>query len=378
MKKILTVCLLAISFMAGAENIATEKVIVKSPYPEGIFCFTPALCEGLNGRLVALVDFGGPETGRLDGPRSNGGDYDSGNQIRVMLSDDNGLTWRHTDTRLPMMHENIFRDGKRLYIIGHCGPLVITYSDDNGETWSGLSILNDETKWHQSSVAIDIYKGKITLVYESYTDYAHWPGVGLHLMQARCGSDLTRVDSWNFSPMYDTNKGPLETNTLRIYDRRHPLYDPSGKSWVLLSRCGDGSVGKAIITRGLELPDGSLAIEEFSDRYAIDFPGGNMKFDIVFDKKSRLYWLVHAVNIPGESDRRTLGLSYSPDLFNWKFAGTVARGATDNESRHYASLIIKGADLLIVSRSGDKDAVCAHDTDIITFHKVSGFRKLAK
>jgi len=376
MKKFLTTCLLAISFMAGAQNIATEKVIVKSPYPSGIFCFTPAICEGLNGRLVALVDFGGPATDRLDGPRSHGGDYDSGNQIRVLLSDDRGQSWRQTDTRLPMMHENLFRDGKRLYLIGHCGPLVITYSDDNGETWSELSILNDETRWHQSSVAIDIYKGKITLVYESYTDYAHWPGVGLHLMQARCGSDLTKVENWKFSAMYETDKGPLETNTVRVYDRHNPLYQKN--SWVLLSRCGNGSVGQAVITRGLELPDGSLAIQEMPDRYYIDFPGGNMKFQVLYDRKSRLYWLIHAVNIPGESDRRTLGLSYSHDLIHWSFAGTVARGKTDNESRHYASMIVSGNDLLVVSRSGDKDAANAHDTDIITFHVVPDFRRFAR
>ena len=116
--------------------IATETIIQESPYPSGIYLYTPALTEGFGGRLVAAVDFGGPDTFRLDGPHSDFGDYPSGNQIRVFLSDDRGKSWRDVHARLPMMHEILFKAGKSLYMIGHSGRLLITRSDDNGESWS--------------------------------------------------------------------------------------------------------------------------------------------------------------------------------------------------------------------------------------------------
>ena len=135
--------------------IADEKVICTSPDPEGVYLYTPALLEGFGGRLVAAVDFGGPGTAILDGPRSTLGDYPSGNQVRVLVSDDRGETWRETGARLPMMHEILFRAGTSLYMMGHTGKLVITRSDDNGETWTAPSVLCDRPRWHQSCGTVD-------------------------------------------------------------------------------------------------------------------------------------------------------------------------------------------------------------------------------
>ncbi len=69
-------------------------------------------------------------------------------------------------------------------------------------------------------------------------------------------------------------------------------------------------------------------------------------------------------------------LSYSPDLLRWTFAGLVAVGPTDHSARHYATMVLDGDDLLIVSRSGDEKARTAHDGNIVTFHRVKDFRKL--
>lgn len=135
--------------------------------------------EGFDGRFIIATDFGGPGTGKLDGPKSWFGDYPSGNQIRVFLSDDRGITWRATSARTPMMHEILFKAGNALYMIGHSKVLMITRSDDNGETWSEPSVLCDEGRWHQSCGAVDIHNGKITLVYEKWIHEGHpWPGVG--------------------------------------------------------------------------------------------------------------------------------------------------------------------------------------------------------
>lgn len=386
----------------GGDNshiVGSEQIIAQSPSPDSVYLYTPGIVEGLDGRLVVAVDFGGPGTSVLDGPKSDLGDYKSGNQIRVLLSDDKGKTWRWTSARIPMMHEILFKAGESLYMVGHSGRLLITRSDDNGETWSEPTILCPEPRWHQSCTPVDIHDGKVTLVYEKWVSDGHpWPGVGPVLMQARIGDDLTKADNWKFSDLYNPDDdmeasrpsgipvsdpgkaGILETNVIRVYDEKNPLYDPSGKSVVLMMRANTGIPDIGVMMKGTERQDGSLAIEKLkkNDReiYFTHIPGADIKFYVIYDPVSQLYWLLHS-QIDGRMNaRRRLALSFSPDLMRWTFAGLVAVGPADNAARHYASMIINGDDLFIVSRSGDERAKNAHDGNIVTFHRVKDFRNL--
>ena len=379
--------------------VASEVVIAESPAPDSVFLYTPGIIEGFDGRLVVSVDYGGPGTSVLDGPRSDFGDYKSGNQIRILLSDDNGKTWRETSARIPMMHEILFKAGKSLYMIGHSGRLLITRSDDNGETWSEPSVLCPEPRWHQSCAPVDIHDGKVTLVYEKWVSDGHpWPGVGPVLMQAKVDDDLTEASSWKFSDLYNPDEdmeasrpsgipltdpgkaGILETNVIRVYDEKNPFYDPSGKSVVLMMRASVGLPDIGVMMKGVEKTDGSLAVEKLAkngrEMYFAHIPGADLKFYVVYDPESHLYWLLHSQMDGRMNYRRRLALSYSPDLLKWTFAGLVAVGPADNAARHYASMIIHGDDLLIVSRSGDERARNSHDGNIVTFHRVKDFRDL--
>ena len=379
--------------------VASEVVIAESPAPDSVFLYTPGIVEGFDGRLIVSVDYGGPGTSVLDGARSDFGDYKPGNQIRVLLSDDNGKTWRETSARIPMMHETLFKAGTSLYMIGHSGRLLITRSDDNGETWSDPSVLCPEPRWHQSCTPVDIHDGKVTLVYEKWVSDGHpWPGVGPVLMQAKVDDDLTEASSWKFSDLYNPDEdmeasrpsgipltdpgkaGILETNVIRVYDEKNPFYDPSGKSVVLMMRASVGLPDIGVMMRGVEKPDGSLAVEKLTkngrEMYFAHIPGADLKFYVVYDPESRLYWLLHSQMDGRMNYRRRLALSYSPDLLKWTLAGLVAVGPADNAARHYASMIIHGDDLLIVSRSGDERARNSHDGNLVTFHRVKDFRSL--
>lgn len=379
--------------------LAGEKVITTSPNPDSIYLYTPAIAQGFGGRFVVAVDYGGPGTYSLDGPKSDFGDYKAGNQIRVLLSDDKGKTWRETPARIPMMHEILFKAGGSLYMIGHSGRLLITRSDDNGETWSEPAVLCPEPRWHQSCTAVDVYDGKVTLVYEKWVAEKHkWPGVGPVLMQAREDADLTDPSSWKFSELYNPDEdmeaarpsgipvnapgapGMLETNVIRVHNPANPFYDATGKSVALLARASTGFPDIGVMLKGYEREDGSLAIGRFrkneGEVYFVHIPGGDLKFHILYDPESRLYWLLHS-QIDGRMNyRRRLALSYSPDLLRWTFAGLVAVGPTDHSARHYATMIQDGDDLFIVSRSGDERARTAHDGNIVTFHRIKDFRKL--
>lgn len=383
--------------------IASEKVITRSPDPESIFLYTPALTEGLDGRFIAAVDYGGPGTWKLDGPKSDRGDYEAGNQVRVFLSDNRGKTWRDSGARLPMMHEILFKAGNRLYMIGHSGRLLITCSTDNGQTWSEPSVLRADGSWHQSCCAVDIHDGKVTLVYEKFLhEWYAWPGVGPVLMQADVDSDLCDAASWKFSDVYDPDPdmaafapmgipalpgeavdgaGILETNTVRVHDPENGFYDPQDRSVILLMRASTGYRDMGAMLKGVEKEDGSLSIEKLKmngkEIFFVPIPGGSLKFHICYDPESKLYWMVHSQITALMNERRRLALSWSPDLLSWTLAGLVAVGPADNASRHYATCMISGKNLYVVSRSGDLSAKNAHDADLTTFHVVKDFRRYA-
>ena len=379
--------------------VASEQVIAVSPGSDSIYLYTPGIVEGFDGRYVVSVDYGGPGTAALDGPTSDFGDFRAGNQIRILLSDDKGRTWRETPTRIPMMHEILFKAGKSLYMVGHSGRLLITRSDDNGESWSEPAVLCADPRWHQSCTAVDHHDGKVTLVYEKWVSDGHpWPGVGPVLMQAREEDDLTLAANWIFSDLYNPDAdmlaarpagiplvapqraGMLETNVVRTFDPQRPFYDSTGRSVVLLSRSATGFPDIGVLLRGYEREDGSLAIGRWhkndGEVYFVHIPGGDLKFHLVYDPETRLYWLLHSQIDGRMSSRRRLALSFSPDLLHWTFAGLVAVGPTDHSARHYATMIIDGNDLCIVSRSGDENAKTAHDGNIVTFHRVRDFRSL--
>ena len=379
--------------------LADEEIIARSPNPDSIFLYTPGITVCASGRYVVSIDYGGPGTFKLDGPLSDFGDYKSGNQIRVLLSDDKGESWTESDARIPMMHEILFEAGGKLYMIGHSGRLLISCSTDEGTSWSEPSVLCAEPRWHQSCTSVDIHEGTVRLVYEKWVSEGHkWPGVGPVLMQADENSDLTLPESWRFSELYNPDcdmlasrpsgipltepgsAGMLETNVVRIHNPQNPFSDSTGNSVVLMARANTGWPDIGVMLKGYTDSYGNPVIGRLrkneGEVYFTHIPGGELKFHVVYDPVDGLYWLLHSQIDGRMNSRRRLALSFSPDLIRWTFAGLVAVGPSDNGARHYGTMAIDGDDLLIVSRSGDTNARNAHDGNIVTFHRVKNFRSL--
>ena len=407
--------------------IAEESVLFRSPNPAGIYCYTPSLCHAFNGRIAASFDLSGPAITELEGPHSDSGDAAGGNQLQIHLSDDHGRSWRRTAV-LPMLHATIFRAGKALYVIGHSGRLLISRSDDNGEHWSSPAILESEHQWHQSAGRIDHRHGKVYVAYEQRLGNRNWPDVAPVLLAACEDADLTDPANWTFSEPLDINRqirfpndlgvpffpnadlvpgrrndprwcgapGILETSVVRIYDSDHLFYDPADRTVLLFMRAHTGSSNLAAVLKGVENEDGSLKLDYITTPggarfFYIPFPGGQMKFHLDYDPVSKLYWLVSSqatdsftrperlsderFNLPN-NERNRLQLSFSRNGFDWCFAGMIAIGHRDKASRHYASLLIDGDDLLVLSRSGDDEAASPHNGNLITLHRVADFRSL--
>ena len=403
-----------------------EQVLFASPEPERLFCATPSLTRLPSGRLLATFDLSGPGTAALSGPRAIHGDFDLPSQGRVCISDDDGHTWRQT-AEIPMYHIRAFHGrGDTVWLLGHDHQLMVCRSIDGGDHFEEPVVLDDNARWHQSACSADWRHGRCYLTMEQVRPGTTWPGIAPVLMSIGQEDDWRERRNWRFSapldwtrmvplptscgvPFFPTGPvspgeptrfcgapGVLESNVVRLYDPLHPFYDPADRTVLAFMRAHTGRTNLAAVAAGCEGPDGSLHWKLLTTPAGtklayVPFPGGQMKFQILYDEGSQFYWLVSSqasdsmrkpetlpqkrYGLP-DNERNRLALHFSRNCFDWCFAGMIAVGAQPNESRHYASLAIVGKDLLVASRSGSPRAMNSHNCDQITLHRIRDFRKL--
>ena len=414
---------------AGIKPLANEfNIIYESPNPLDIYCYSPAITVLPSGRIVLTMDLGGKGVTSLDGPKGSRNGFIT--QGKVFISDDKGRSWRHT-ADFPFMHARPFMAGDSLYVLGHCVQLMIMRSDDGGVTWTEPSVLTDKGDWHQAPCNVHNAKGNIYLVMENIVpnDLTIWPVSQIEpvLMRANENADLLLPESWTYSssmtakeaipsesldyfgipffeetPHYDPKQlncapiGWLETNIVQFTDPDHYWHDPTGNTFHLWMRAHTGGTGYAAIAKVVEKEDGTM--ETLLERAPsgkicalVPCPGGQMKFHILYDEKTALFWLLSsqstdsmtkADKLPKErydlpnNERHRLQLHFSKNCIDWCFAAMVAIGDSPKQSRHYASMAIDGDDLYIASRSGDSRAKDAHNGNLITFHTIPNFRSL--
>ena len=403
--------------------IASKEIFYRSPYPKELFCYSPAIVDSGNGSLTSSFDLGGPGIEKL-GVSYCHGDY-SGNVTFIFHSDDGGKSWRKT-AELPLRHGRLFRSGKKLWILGDGSSMAISGSSDGGITWSKLSVLKDSQLFEQAHCAVEFMNGYVYALCEVRINSNDWPGIAPSVMRAKADSDLADPDNWSYSkplkfdsivsktnsagiPFYPAgpldpkhlpdlrfcgNPGWLEGNFVKIRDKSHNLY--SENSLYLWMRCHSGMTNLAAIIKYFETSDGTMTLGPVktpagSTLGIVPCPGGQMKFFILYDDVSALYWLVSSQTtdsmtrpelLPNErfgvpdNERNRLQLHFSKNLFDWCFAGMISGGRTQLDSCHYSAAAVSGDNLLILARSGDSEALSAHNGNLITFHQVHNFRKL--
>ena len=407
-----------------ADNFVT---VYESPDPWDFRAYSPGLALLPGGRLVATLDLGGPGLQGKQGSESYRG--------RIFTSDDRGQTWTHR-ANVPIFHARPFAAGNAVYVLGHSGDLGIVKSTDNGETWSATSWLTEGEQWHQAPCNVHYANGRIYLVMEKNTDPSlrGWEVSVLApvVMAADVSADLTSRAAWTFSnvlsyrdaleeagpahligvPFYTSGPttppdhkdrrymappGWLETNVVQFNDPDHLWHDPEGRTFHLWMRAHTGSTNLAAIAKAVESEDKAtitVSLEKAPSGALMLFvpcPGGQMKFHILYDEQTKLFWLLSSqatdsmtrpdrldddrYNLPN-NERHRLVLHFSKNCVDWCFAARVADSGAYKQARHYASMVIDGDALHILSRSGDERAKSAHDGNLITFHTVHHFRDL--
>lgn len=412
-----------------------ENTVYTSPNSRNTFCYTPSIIATKTGRLIVSFDLGGDGAVHLDGEKSSRANNKKFGQGKIYISDDNGHNWSFVQN-FPFWHARLFIVEDIIYLIGHAGDVCIMKSENNGDTWSDTFYLTTGEKWHSSACNVVISKGNVYLAMERrcyLNEIEGWDVAGLSpiLFRANIKNDLCLLSSWDKSeiltfkdileqietdyfgiPFYPCNrKGPqiigegitnaplgwLETNVVQINEKNHIWYDPNGNTFHLLLRAHTAGVGYACLLKVKELSNGKMlpSIENVVSEKKILFlpiPGGHLKFFIIYDDISQLFWLIsnqatdsmRAIDsldttkrygLPN-NERHRLQLHFSKNCVDWCFAGMIACSNNETLSRNYPSAVIAGNDMHIVCRSANEDSLNSQYSNLITHHIVENFRQL--
>jgi len=412
------ICFLA--FVAVGDATEHERVVmvrVADPRHEVAYC--PALEKLASGRLVATM-------------LSHDARKEAAQEwlVRVFTSDDGGRTWTHRKN-LPMVDGQPFAAGKAVYVIGGREDLFIARSDD-GSRWSDLVPRRTGKQWYAFPGPPLRRGGRIYLEKECRTEpVKHGFPVWLLapvVMSAPLDADLTRPEAWTYSntfgfqdalarygkpnllgvPFYrvqgrragataDEMKrlGWGEGNLVEIHDPAHVWHAPTQRTLHIFLRAETGRAGLGALAKAVVSHDGQMRVDlerapSGEPVLFIPLPGGQGAFNILYDAQTRLYLLVSSQSTDSMrridtldawhyglpyNERSRIALYYSTNCMDWCQAAVVADAGTARHSYFHGSAVIDGEDLLLLMRESDAEATNAHNSNLITFHRLTQFRR---
>jgi len=353
---------------------------------------SPSIARLDNGSLLVTHDYFGPGC-----PRNHEAEE---HLTSVYRSSDDGKTWTNVTHIAGAFWSSLFTHEGCVYLLGtsaQYGSIVIRRSEDSGNTWthpadakSGLLFAGGPYRqppnYHCAPVPVLHKDGRLWRAFED-NDPCHWPkGFQSFVISADEDADLLDSSSWTMTNKlpYDPawtpgewgevpNPGWLEGNVVEA---------PGGQIWNILRFNSEPMVDKAAIVR---IHDEGRRVS-FDPADFIDFPGGMTKFTIRRDSASGLYLTISNNNTDPAwpNQRNVLSLHASADLVHWEHKLTLLEddsGLPHEESIRltgfqYVDWQLDGDDIIYVVRTAYDGAHNFHDANRITFHRLSGFRRL--
>ncbi|MBZ4191942.1 sialidase family protein [Niabella beijingensis] len=378
--------LIAAGARAQAFKNVPGTVVAHLPASGGQYIGSPSLAVLPNGDYIASHDLFGPNSSEFVQAVT-----------RIFRSSDKGRTWKQVSEVTGAFWSSLFVHRGALYLLGpdrHHGTVLIRRSEDGGSTWTqptgaGNGLLL-QGMFHCAPMPVVEYNGRLWRPMET----AHGPVLqwgkryGAMVLSAPVDADLLKATSWQASSVmyYDSTYlggnfgGWLEGNF--VVDKQHRMWDMLR---VDNKKSFDEKAAMVAIA-----PDGKTLSFDPAEGF-IPFDGGSKKFVIRYDSVSRAYW-TFSNSIPEKyraaypdrnpaSFRNVLMLRRSEDLVHWKDVKVILEH--DDVLKHgfqYVDWRVEGNDILLLSRTayfdGTADAHNNHDANFLTFHRISGFRKL--
>ena len=318
----------------------------------------------------------------------------------IVRSTDGGKSWQEVSSlpyysAVPWVHRGT------LYLFGikegteyRNDDLFLLRSDDGGKSWSdpltlfrghfwnchtGMVIRDNRLYWAVCDIPAKLQLGP--------------PQRRPRVISGDLSDDPMDPRAWRLSDPVDFPEVPQALMYPELGTRSHSLepnvIEVRGKIRII-SCTKPASQSTAGLAAVYDVEDDG---EKLSARF-IQYhprPGGQVKFFILWDEVSQMFWstanlVVDSQNTfdwweeegrlsHGGKDRRFLMLFYGLDGLNWFQAGCIAQGDRISQSFMYATPVVDGDDLVIISRSSI-NAPDQHDADYATFHRVRNFREL--
>lgn len=391
------VCLSALAESSQAKPLAQDySIVIHNPNRE-FYVEGPGLARQDDGTLVAVV----PVVPREEWSKERRATQ---SVTHILRSSDGGKTWQPA-SQLPYYSAAPFSQGKALYLLVNKGgtkvrndDLLLLKSTDGGRTWSEPATLFTGHFWNCHTGMVQ----RGDRLYWATDDLSLGNKRGPRVIAGDLSGDPMNPKAWRMSepvpfpgvPEAMTNpkfanlsSQYLEPNVIEVNGRLRVLATVKPKR--------QSTAGLAAV---FDFEDKGGPIElKFTQFHPM--PGGQLKFCVIYDETSKLFWATANLVVDGQgafdwfregekrgnvryasglggNDRRFLMLFYGLDGLNWFQAGCIAQAPKISQSFMYARPVIDGDDLAIIARSSI-NAPNQHDADHATFHRVKNFRSLA-
>lgn len=342
----------------------------------GRYLCSPSIVKLPNGALLASMDVYASKAPQ--------------NLSMIFRSDDGGATWQYSTELFPCFWGKLFVHKGELYMLAmstEYGDIFIGKSTDGGKTFCLPEVLFRgscsfaEKGLHKAPMPVTAHAGRLWTA----IDYGAW-SMGGHsscLLSVDENSDLMKAENWTltkplaYSPRW---AGAVEGPSRGLLEGS-AVVSPDGEIINFLGyRTGEcvPDRDRAVMLKGdIRNPEKKLAFYK-----VVDFYGNRAKFSVLYDQVSGLYYSI--VNrIKGENTRgmrNIASLSVSPDLVRWRVVRDLLDYSAEDPAKvafQYIDFLFDGDDLLFLSRTAFNNAAGFHDSNYITFHRVTNFRNLA-
>ncbi len=302
---------------------------------------------------------------------------------KTYRSKDEGETWEYVSDIMHSINGSLFVHDDKLYFLTlRCeyDDLVIMRSDDEGESWSTpVTLFYGESAhrwgWHTSSmhpviIGDRLYKameyghveirstsktGKECFMANKYYDLAHHLGV----LSIDKDADLMCPENWTMSELYY----PEDIDPYQCIEG-NIVEGPNGVVNLFRTMKYELSLMMSVDTSD---PEKAM----YNPRRVTNFPlSAISKFEI---KKDPVTGKFIAIANHWPHGRRVLVMAVSDDMEEWRIAYHIHGDPDKYDAFSYANFIFSNKDIYVLARSGYNGSASQHDTNMITFHKVSNY-----